>query len=70
MAGTKLGGQRAAAKNLANDPLFYTKIGSKGGSKTHADGARPKGFAAMTPEKRSAAGRLGGQRSGRRGSDV
>lgn len=34
MAGTKLGGQKAAAKNLANDPDFYTKIGAKGGIKS------------------------------------
>ena len=31
MAGTKAGGQKAAAKNLAKDPNFYAKIGAKGG---------------------------------------
>jgi len=31
MAGTVEGGKKAAKKNLANDPDFYRKIGSKGG---------------------------------------
>lgn len=31
MAGTKIGGQKAAAKNLAADPDFYKRIGAKGG---------------------------------------
>ena len=31
MAGTKAGGMKAAAKNLAKDPNFYAKIGAKGG---------------------------------------
>ena len=31
MAGTKIGGQKAAAKNLSNDPDFYRRIGSIGG---------------------------------------
>ena len=31
MAGNKIGGQKAAAKNRANDPDFYAKIGAKGG---------------------------------------
>jgi general stress protein YciG len=32
MAGTKAGGQKAAAKNLAKDPNFYKNIGRVGGS--------------------------------------
>lgn len=32
MAGTRLGGQKAAEKNLLNDPDFYKKIGKIGGS--------------------------------------
>lgn len=32
MAGTVIGGKKAAQKNLANDPDFYRKIGAKGGS--------------------------------------
>ena len=31
MAGTKVGGKKAAQKNLAKDPNFYAKIGRKGG---------------------------------------
>lgn len=31
MAGTKIGGKKAAKKNIENDPDFYKKIGSKGG---------------------------------------
>ena len=31
MAGTREGGKKAAAKNLANDPDFYKRIGAKGG---------------------------------------
>lgn len=31
MAGTTIGGQKAAAKNLKQDPDFYKKIGSIGG---------------------------------------
>lgn len=31
MAGTKAGGLKAAAKNLARDPDFYAKIGKIGG---------------------------------------
>ena len=38
MAGTKAGGQKAAAKNLAKDPNFYAKIGSKGGKNGHTGG--------------------------------
>ena len=39
---------------------FFAKIGAKGGStKTKT----PKGFAAMTPEKRAEAGRKGGSQS-------
>ena len=38
MAGTKEGGQKAAAKNIANDPDFYRKIGAKGGKKGKTGG--------------------------------
>ncbi len=31
MAGTKIGGKKAALKNLANDPDFYKRIGAIGG---------------------------------------
>lgn len=60
MAGTKEGGQKAAIKNLANDPLFYKKIGSKGGQNGHTGG-----FAA-NPELARIAGAKGGRISRRR----
>lgn len=31
MAGTRIGGKKAAIKNLNSDPNFYKKIGSQGG---------------------------------------
>ncbi len=60
MAGTKVGGQKAAAKNLARDPLFYAKIGAKGG-KNGTTG----GFAA-NPELARIAGAKGGRISRRK----
>lgn len=43
MSGTKLGGLKAAKKNLKNDPDFYRRIGAMGGK---AISSMPKGFAA------------------------
>lgn len=71
MAGNLAGGAKHKKTMIA---LFGTKeysnimaaIGSIGGSKTHAQGAAPKGFAAMSPELRSAAGKKGGTISRRR----
>lgn len=60
MAGTKAGGQKAAAKNLAKDPNFYAKIGAKGGKN-----GRTGGFAA-NPELARLAGAKGGRISRRR----
>lgn len=61
MAGTKLGGKRAAETNIKKYGAdFYAKIGAIGGKKSGADLMTPKGFAAMTPAQRSAAGKLGG----------
>jgi general stress protein YciG len=54
MAGTKAGGKLAAAKNLAKDPMFYAKIGAKGGRN-----GRTGGFAA-NPELARIAGAKGG----------
>lgn len=54
MAGTKEGAAKAAAKNLANDPDFYKKIGAKGGRNGHTGG-----FYANR-ELASIAGRKGG----------
>lgn len=60
MAGTKAGGQKAAAKNLAKDPNFYAKIGAKGGHN-----GRTGGFAA-NPELARIAGAKGGRISRRK----
>ena len=38
MAGTKIGGQKAAAKNKAKDPSFYARIGALGGKKGKTGG--------------------------------
>lgn len=54
MAGTKAGGKKAAAKNLAKDPNFYANIGRKGGQN-----GRTGGFAA-NPKLAAEAGRKGG----------
>jgi general stress protein YciG len=59
MAGTKAGGQKAAAKNLQRDPDFYAKIGRKGGKNGHTGG-----FAA-NPELARIAGARGGRISRR-----
>lgn len=61
MAGTRAGGLLAAASIKANfGDDFYFKIGSKGGKKRV-----PKGFALMSPEKRSKAVKKGGKISRR-----
>jgi uncharacterized protein len=60
MAGTKAGGQKAAARNLAKDPNFYAKIGAKGGRNGNTGG-----FAA-NPELARIAGAKGGRISRRR----
>jgi general stress protein YciG len=64
MAGTKAGGQKAAAKNLQRDPDFYAKIGRKGG-KNGSTG----GFAANS-ELARIAGAKGGRISRRRKTTV
>lgn len=60
MAGTKIGGQKAAAKNLAKNPHFYEDIGRIGGQNGNTGG-----FAA-NPELARIAGAKGGQISRRR----
>jgi general stress protein YciG len=60
MAGTKEGGRKAAAKNLARDPLFYARIGAKGGKNGNTGG-----FAA-NHELARIAGQKGGRISRRR----
>lgn len=61
MSGTRIGGAKAAKKNLARDPDFYRKIGSLGGrAKGH------KGFATNI-ELAKRAGAKGGKKSRRTG---
>lgn len=60
MAGTVEGGKKAAAKNLANDPDFYRRIGRKGGSRSTPTG----GFGA-DPDRARRAGAKGGRISRR-----
>lgn len=38
MAGTREGGLKARDRNLAKDPNFYSKIGTKGGRNGHTGG--------------------------------
>ena len=64
MAGTKTGGQKAAAKNLLKDPFFYAKIGAKGGRNGNTGG-----FAA-NPELARIAGAKGGRISRRKKATV
>ncbi|MFZ1242787.1 MAG: hypothetical protein WAQ22_01435 [Candidatus Saccharimonas sp.] len=59
MAGTKVGGIKAAQKNLSRDPNFYAKIGAKGGKNGHTGG-----FAA-NPSLARIAGAKGGRISRR-----
>lgn len=57
MAGTREGGKKAAAKNLAKDPAFYAKIGAKGGRNGNTGGFK------ANPELARIAGALGGRKS-------
>ena len=59
MAGTKEGGRKAAAKNLAKNPNFYKEIGAKGGRNGNTGG-----FAA-NPDLARIAGQKGGKISRR-----
>ena len=61
MAGTKAGGQAAAATNKEKYGLdYYSKNGRKGGL-----AKVPKGFALMTPDKQREASAKGGSISRR-----
>lgn len=64
MAGTKDGGEKAAAANKAKyGSDFYTMLGRKGGS---AKRKAPRWFEAH-PELAQKAGAIGGKRSSRKG---
>ena len=60
MSGSRIGGLKAAAKNLERNPNFYREIGRKGGLVKGTMG----GFAHPTADP-SAAGRKGGLKSRR-----
>lgn len=60
MSGTAAGAKKAAAKNIANDPLYYAKIGRKGGANGHTGGFYADRFLAQE------AGRKGGKISRRK----
>jgi len=62
VSGNKIGGKKASETNkrLYGED-FYKETGRLGGIK-----CVPKGFAIMSPEKRSEAGRKGGTKSRRR----
>lgn len=64
MPGNRIGGLKAAAKNLANNPNFYRDIGRIGGRN-----GRTGGFAA-NPELAKIAGRKGGLKSRRNKAKV
>lgn len=49
MAGSTEAGKKAAKVNTEKNPHFYKDIGSIGGKAPHKG---PRGFAAMTPERR------------------
>lgn len=57
MAGTRIGGLKAAEKNIAKDPDFYKKIGKKGG-----ESGNTGGFAGNSEAARKA-GIKGGKKS-------
>lgn len=64
MAGTKAGGIKAAAKNLAKDPSFYAKIGARGGKNGRTGGfaSQVVGDDGLTGAERA---RIAGARGGR-----
>ncbi len=65
MAGTKTGGKAAAQTVKARyGDDWYTHIGRLGARAAIANG-KPRGFAAMDPEKVRAAGSKGGRKSTR-----
>lgn len=73
MAGTKAGGQKAAAKNLAKDPNFYAKIGARGGQNGRTGGfaSSEKGSDGLTGAERARiAGATGGRISRRKKATV
>jgi general stress protein YciG len=64
MSGTRMGGMKAASKNIASNPNFYRDIGRKGGRNGHTGG-----FAA-NHELARIAGSKGGTISKRRPKNI
>ena len=66
ISGTKSGGEAAARTNKERYGAdYYAKIAKKSAASWVANGRKPKGFAAVSKEKRAEAGRRGGQASRR-----
>ena len=60
MSGTKESGRKAAETNKTRyGKDYYARIGGKGGSRTQANGARPKGFAVNRELARQAGAKAG-----------
>jgi general stress protein YciG len=64
MTGTRVGGQKAAAKNVAKDPNFYATIGKRGGlnGRTGGFASQVVGDDGLTGIERA---RIAGARGGR-----
>lgn len=64
IAGTKIGGKKAAAKNLAQDPNFYRTIGAQGGrlGTTGGFACEEVGIDGLTGRQRA---RIAGAKGGR-----
>lgn len=69
MAGTKIGGLKAAKTNKERDPNFYARIGAIGGRNGHSGGFSANGRVGKDgltgPERARIAGAKGGAKSKR-----
>lgn len=75
MPGNKIGGLKAATKNLAKDPDYYKKLGHRGGIKGHTGGFYDKKECncpefSFTHTKPMCAGKRGGTKSRRTSKKV
>lgn len=55
-------GLKAAATNKKNDPKYYQRIGTSGG-KAITENTKRRGFASMSPERRTELARIAGRKS-------
>lgn len=69
MAGTREGGLKARARNLARDPNWYKKIGAKGGSNGKGPGYKG-GFASNEVGEDGLTGRERAKLAGRKGGMI